>query len=417
MRKALAFALTSIAAAALVALAAAPAAAHETPAGCQGNSLGIELVKDRTLVRNGDTVNYQVWVENEGDRPCDVTGVGVTLQLPARDGTPTGRLVTLGTSESYPAGTALKRVDTVAWVVDVEPGVFDAVPQARVTGDNALHDTERTDHDVNIDKTIGTDIIHPQATTTVTPNPPTGDSPLDTTFTYTFTNTSPSSDTPLQPPSFSESPDICADTPTRTGGDTNNDNEVDNGESWTYTCTGRITEPGTTQTTVTTSVNTALPGDQNRPVTVPPATASVLVNSTPAIAPPATTGQPATPASPTAGNVLGKRLASPDAALARGDARCIRTPARLRVRARERTIVRVRVREQGERAAGALVRIVGPGIRQRKLTNRNGVATFRVRARRSGRLVVQSDRCLGADRVTVLRARRTSNNQIPRGTG
>jgi hypothetical protein len=45
------------------------------------------------------------------------------------------------------------------------------------------------------------------------------------------------------------------------------------------------------------------------------------------------------------------------------------------------------------------------------------VAVFRVRAKRAGRLVIQSDRCLGADRVSVLRARRVSSDHTPEGTG
>jgi hypothetical protein len=414
-------------------IVSSPAAAHPSPSGCTSNSLGIELIKNRSLVRNGDVVNYTVLVENVGSGACDVTGVGVVLQLPARDGTPTGQTVTLATSETYPAGMAEREIGTVPWTVDVDPGVFDAVPQARVAGNRSLHD-EDTDHDVNIDKTLGTRIIAPSATLTVTPNPNTGGSPLDTTFTYTFTNTSASPGTPLQPPSFNDEPNLCTDNATPTGGDTNGNHQVDNGESWTYTCSARVTDSGTTNTTVTASVNTALEGDQKRPVTVPPATASVVVTTgstnSPSETPgspesPGTPGTPGTPSNPStpanpnqpSSGVLGRRLVSPKSRRARGDASCISTPRKLRIRARERTTVRVRVGEQGTPARRALVRIIGPGFVKRKVTNRRGVAVFRVRAKRAGRLVIQSDRCLGADRVSVLRARRVSNNQTPKGTG
>ena len=72
-------------------------------------------------------------------------------------------------------------------------------------------------------------------------------------------------------------------------------------------------------------------------------------------------------------------------------------------------------RQHGTPAATALVRIIGPGFVKRKVTNKNGVAVFRIRAKRAGRLVIQSDRCLGADRVAVLRARRVSNDHTPEG--
>jgi hypothetical protein len=81
------------------------------------------------------------------------------------------------------------------------------------------------------------------------------------------------------------------------------------------------------------------------------------------------------------------------------------------------TVVRVRVAEKGTRAEGALVRISGPGFVKRTTTNSGGSAIIRVRPKRSGTLVVQSDRCLGADRVRVLGARRVISPRQPRLTG
>jgi hypothetical protein len=93
-------------------------------------------------------------------------------------------------------------------------------------------------------------------------------------------------------------------------------------------------------------------------------------------------------------------------------AACISMPKRLTVRARERTTITVRVRGGQE----SVVRLVGPGIRTRKATHR-GRAVFHVRARRAGRLVVQSTACFGADVVRVGPARDTNSNQAPLSTG
>ena len=115
--------------------------------------------------------------------------------------------------------------------------------------------------------------------------------------------------------------------------------------------------------------------------------------------------------------MLNQDLASPNSPDARGPARCVATPQRMRVRAGERTRIRVRVRQGGDGVQRTLVRIVGPGYNKRKVTNANGVAVFRVTPKRSGTLVIQTSTCSGADRIRVLRARQTTNDQVPRGTG
>src|SRR5712692_11119331 len=43
-------------------LAALPAAAHRSPANCTANNLTLDIARDKTLVRNGDTINYTVIV-------------------------------------------------------------------------------------------------------------------------------------------------------------------------------------------------------------------------------------------------------------------------------------------------------------------------------------------------------------------
>ena len=126
----------------------------------------------------------------------------------------------------------------------------------------------------------------------------------------------------------------------------------------------------------------------------------------PAIAPPApnappTATPPAAPATPTAGFIP-----PPTTVLARRGARCIATPETLRLRAGETSIVRVTVRSvDGRRLNGALVRATYPGGRQDERTGTDGTATFRIKARRAGTLVLQSEVCFGADRRRVLARR------------
>lgn len=66
---------------------------------------------------------------------------------------------------------------------------------------------------------------------------------------------------------------------------------------------------------------------------------------------------------------------------------------------------------------GALVRVTGPGFVKRLTTDAKGDASVRIRSKRTGTLVIQSDRCLGADRVAVLGQRLSSSPKVPRVTG
>src|SRR5687768_8379088 len=70
--------------------AAAPASAHQQPNNCNSNRLSLDIIKDRTLVRNGDTITYTVEVSNIGAGACDVSNVDIALVFPAKNGTPTG---------------------------------------------------------------------------------------------------------------------------------------------------------------------------------------------------------------------------------------------------------------------------------------------------------------------------------------
>ncbi len=105
-------------------------------------------------------------------------------------------------------------------------------------------------------------------------------------------------------------------------------------------------------------------------------------------------------ATPTAG-----QFPSVLAARRQGDAVCVATPRRMRVRAGRTTRVRVSVATNGQSIAGSSVRVTGPGFVKVKKTNALGEVVFNVRPRRSGEIVIQSDVCFGADRVRVRPAR------------
>lgn len=135
--------------------------AHQIPPGCTGNKFTISILKDKTQVRQGDTLTYTVTASNIDAPPdvaCDITDATITLRLPAADGTPTGQLVTLETNRDFPSGTALVLIGTVQYVVNVNEGVVDIVAEA--SGEGVLHDAP-VDHTALIVKTIGTSVVWP----------------------------------------------------------------------------------------------------------------------------------------------------------------------------------------------------------------------------------------------------------------
>jgi uncharacterized repeat protein (TIGR01451 family) len=392
--------------AALGALGAAPAVAHQSPANCSTNGLDLTVSKSQTLVRNGDQMTYTVAISNNKPGSCDLTGLGVTLTLPAADGTPTGQSVTLASNINLLAGSAETVIGTVPYTVALNSGLSNAVVKAESSG--VLHDAP-TDNLARIEKTLGTTVTQPHLTLTETVTPTSGESPTTATFTYTVTNDS-STPAPIANPVVTD--DRCAN-PVYTGGDANGNGVLDVGESWTFACTTTITTPGTiTSTSTVTGTNTV----DNRPVGSAPASATVTVSAPRSPSAPEQPGQEE-PGLPSITDVLGQDLASPNSPQARRPSRCLSTPQRLRVRAGERTRIRVRVREDGEAVERTLVRIIGPGYNKRKVTNANGVAVFRVKPKRSGTLIIQTSSCGGADRIRVLRARQVTNDQVPRGTG
>jgi hypothetical protein len=222
------------------AFGAARAGAHQSPSACDSNSVDVTPTRDRLLVRNGDVINYTVSIRNvdrDGQAACDLSDATVVLTLPAKDGMPAGRKVTLATGADYPVGTALTFPGTTKWTVDVNPGVHDAVVMVEVNG--SLHDAP-VDHAATIRKTLGTTVTQPHTTLSVTASPVTGRAPLAVTYTYTEKNDS-STDVPISGVSIVDS--NCAPVGFKSG-DTNGNQLLDTGETWSFTCAKTYTNAG-----------------------------------------------------------------------------------------------------------------------------------------------------------------------------
>ena len=132
--------------------------AHQSPAGCSGTGLGVQVFADKTFAVEGQTITYSVSVNNElvGAIPCDVTNAFVNVELP--DGTfvsvcPGGGCTLTATATTngnpagpdcnpdgtcgfnVPSGTPLTAVGTVPYIADnddVQGGAW--VAFARVNG-------------------------------------------------------------------------------------------------------------------------------------------------------------------------------------------------------------------------------------------------------------------------------------------
>ena len=261
-------------------LAALPAAAHRSPANCTANNLTLDIARDKTLVRNGDTINYTVIVANPmmsgGFTGCDVSGVTITFTAPAPDGTASGAKTVLATNANYPAGAASAVAGTVPYKVEANPGVSSL--EARVdTNVYTLHDIAADTLHQGAFKSLSTLVTQPETVLSTSVSPTGGQAPLVVTFTYTEKNTSPTTQTVISGVTLTD----AACSPIKlVGGDTNGNGKLDVGETWTYTCSRALTTAGT----VTSQVK-ATGTDQDDQLAAPDETASVSVTVTPPPAP------------------------------------------------------------------------------------------------------------------------------------
>src|SRR5262245_10377157 len=126
-------------------LSASHVTAHQSPTGCTGNNLGLDLLKHKTQIVSGDTVHFTVNVRNDAPQACDVTGANATFTCPGANGSPTGASTVCATGDSFPAGLPPTTICEVDCVVTVNPGVSSAQAKAEVHG--TLHDVPANDFD------------------------------------------------------------------------------------------------------------------------------------------------------------------------------------------------------------------------------------------------------------------------------
>jgi hypothetical protein len=266
-----------------------PAASIQSPAGCTSNDPVLNITKDRTYVRNGDTITYHVEVHNLATPTgpaCDFSNATVAITVPAPDGTPTGPRTVLAQSLDLPAGTGLTQFKPVTWVVNLNPGVEDAVVKAEVAG--IIHDAP-TDHSALVVKTLGTTVTNALTELTVVPNPASGVAPLRVTYTYMERNVG---NAPIKDVNMTD--DVCSPI-TLVSGDQGNDKILDVGETWTLTCTTTLTTPGTVTTHVKSTGNNT---QDNRPHPEENAQANVTVRPQPTVLSETTPPPPPRPAPP-----------------------------------------------------------------------------------------------------------------------
>ena len=119
--------------------------AHQSPAGCTGNQLDVDLLKDKTSILNGETVTFTATLSNDDSTACDVTATTITFHCPAPDGTPTGATTVCATNADFLVPFAPINLCVVACTVNFNPGVTSA--QALIEGSGTLHDNPENDLD------------------------------------------------------------------------------------------------------------------------------------------------------------------------------------------------------------------------------------------------------------------------------
>ena len=147
-----------------VLLLAAPAGAHQSPAGCNTNKVALNTGVDQSTIVNGTIVHYTVEVLNPGSGSgvaCDAghiagaptgtnTGVDVTFFCPGANGLPNlAAPVVLATSKTmladgsgdqsytFDGAGGTTAVPGLACLINVNAGVTNA--EARATADGSLH--------------------------------------------------------------------------------------------------------------------------------------------------------------------------------------------------------------------------------------------------------------------------------------
>ena len=368
-------------------IAAAPASAQQSPGGCTNNGLDVDINRDRTLVKNGDVINYRVDVDNVGNNVCDVSNISLWLYLPAPDGTSTGQALQLTNRQGYKAGASGISFGPFSYVVNANPGISRL--EARVTVvDGFLHDGDPFS-DVDINKTIGSTIPKPAIEVDKVGSIQSGQAPATVTYTFTVYNrTSPPA--PLANVSLSDS--LCSGA-AYTSGD-NGDGILQPAEAWVYTCTMTHPTPGEYPNTASACGQLYLNGSAGGDKVCD--TDDWKVTLTP-------------PPPPPAPQVAVKPASATQAPCT------LSTPKGLTVRAGQLNTIKVTVRNVD---AGSKVSLTIPGGKVVSAkTDKKGLATLRVRPTKTGRATIKVAECSKVKRLTVRPARRVAAKRVPQVTG
>jgi uncharacterized repeat protein (TIGR01451 family) len=380
--------LAVIVAVGAVLAAASPASAHPSPGNCLANGIDLTLGKNAQVLRQGDTIRFLIGVQNTNTAfglPCDVTGASALIYLPTARGlynlaAPSATVVS---SQAFPSGALFRQVGAYDWVVNLDPDVTFAYARAQISG--TLHDTDPDHTFADIVKDIGFTVTNPKLTLSKIGSIQAGQAPQNVTYTYLVRNDSTTA-VPMDRVTVSD--DICQG-PTYVGGD-NGDNVLSNNETWTYTCSMLHQAPGVYTNTANACAYSKVPGDTTRPVCAPPAKWTVTLTGPPpqvAVKPVSVSQAPCT--------------------LARVNSTT--------VRARQLNTIKVRARNL---PAGTTLTLTLPGGKKvTAKTDKNLVATFRVRPTKTGTARVSSGDCTDIERLSIKPARRVVAQRAPRVTG
>ena len=367
---------------------AGPASAHRWPANCLSNGIDLTIDKNVQVVRNGDVIVYDLWIENTKNGPCDITESGTDLFFPTATGASSATPHAIARNQTYIGGFPFTQIGTQSHTVAVNPGVENAIARGTVAG--TLHDVPGDTSFAGVNKTLGTQVTQPSIAIDKTGSIAAGQAPQNVIYTYAVTNTST---TPVPMNRVGVDDNICA-TPTYSRGD-NGDGLLSNNETWIFTCSMLHQAPGSYTNTAHACAYSTVPGDTARQVCSPPDTWTVTLTSPP-------------PPPPPQNAVLPSNVTQAPCLLA--------TQRSLTVRAGQLNTIRVTVRTDVP-VANKLVRITLPGGKVVSArTNSKGIATLKVRPTKSGRATIRAEDCTNA-RVSVRAARRVAARQVPRVTG
>src|SRR4051794_8905186 len=170
--------------------AGAPPAHAQVPAGCVGNRFQADLLKDRSYIRNGETVNYRIAVANNAAGACNAQNVTVQLQLPSPSGAPSATLSNLTNNAAFPFPTAEAIYGPFPYTFIFGTNPPDRwVARVSTTPASQVIDAPAPPYSsLNIDRTLQVLTVKPGLTITKVGSTTGGPAPQAVTYTYSVKN-------------------------------------------------------------------------------------------------------------------------------------------------------------------------------------------------------------------------------------